>query len=108
MGWAHVSVCRVIHSFRQSDVVRVVTARVRTPFFSVSHVGDVCFAGSTARRCCSPTPRLRRANCAGCDLLGRPSHGGYLVNPANVLTSEIPFENLVALFEAAHTGCTSG
>ena len=42
------------------------------------------------------------------DLLGRPTHGGYLVSPANVLPLEIPFENLVTLFEAAHTGCTSG
>ena len=36
------------------------------------------------------------------DLLGRPFGGGYLVSPANVLTPEIPFANLEALFEAAH------
>jgi uroporphyrinogen decarboxylase len=36
------------------------------------------------------------------DLLGRPFGGGYLVSPANVLTPEIPFANIEALFEAAH------
>jgi len=36
------------------------------------------------------------------DLLGRPYGGGYLVAPANVMTPEIPLENLEALFEAAH------
>lgn len=35
------------------------------------------------------------------DLFGRPYGGGYVVSPANVLTPEIPFENLEALFEAA-------
>jgi len=36
------------------------------------------------------------------DLLGRPFGGGLIVSPANVLTPEIPWENLAALFEAAH------
>ena len=38
------------------------------------------------------------------DLLGRPYGGGFVVAPANVLTPEIPLENLEALFEAAHGG----
>jgi uroporphyrinogen decarboxylase len=37
------------------------------------------------------------------DTLGGASHGGYIVSPANVLTPEIPLENLEALFAAAHT-----
>jgi len=36
------------------------------------------------------------------ELLGRPYGGGYVIAPANVLTPEIPLENLEALFEAAH------
>jgi len=36
------------------------------------------------------------------DTLGRPFGGGLLVGPANVITPEIPFENLRALFEVAH------
>lgn len=36
------------------------------------------------------------------DLLGHPFGGGYLISPANVLTPEIPFANLEALFQAAH------
>lgn len=36
------------------------------------------------------------------DVLGRPFGGGLIVGPANVITPEIPFENLQALFEAAH------
>jgi uroporphyrinogen decarboxylase len=36
------------------------------------------------------------------DTLGRPFGGGYIVSPANVLTPDIPFDNLEALFEAAH------
>ena len=37
------------------------------------------------------------------DTLGRPFGGGFIVAPANVLTPEIPLENLMALFEAAHS-----
>lgn len=36
------------------------------------------------------------------DRLGRPFGGGYIVSPANVLTPDIPLENLAALFAAAH------
>jgi uroporphyrinogen decarboxylase len=36
------------------------------------------------------------------DLLGRPFGGGYIVSPANVLTPDIPLENLEALFRAGH------
>jgi uroporphyrinogen decarboxylase len=35
--------------------------------------------------------------------LGRRFGGGYIVGPANVLTPDIPLENLAALFEAAHS-----
>jgi len=34
-------------------------------------------------------------------VLGKPFGGGLLLGPANVMTPDIPFENLVALFEAA-------
>jgi len=36
------------------------------------------------------------------DTLGRPFGGSLLVGPANVITPEIPFENLESLFESAH------
>jgi len=36
------------------------------------------------------------------DLLGGAFHNAYLVGPSNALTPEIPFENLVAMFEACH------
>jgi uroporphyrinogen decarboxylase len=36
------------------------------------------------------------------DTLGRPFGGGLIVGPANIMTPEIPLENLRALFEAAH------
>jgi uroporphyrinogen decarboxylase len=36
------------------------------------------------------------------DTLGKPFGGALLLGPANVMTPDIPFENLVALFEAAH------
>ncbi|MBX7256009.1 MAG: hypothetical protein K1Y02_06575 [Candidatus Hydrogenedentes bacterium] len=36
------------------------------------------------------------------DTLGTPFGGALLLGPANVLTPDIPFENLVALFEAGH------
>jgi uroporphyrinogen-III decarboxylase len=36
------------------------------------------------------------------DTLGRPFGGSLLVGPANVITPEIPIENLQALFETAH------
>jgi uroporphyrinogen decarboxylase len=36
------------------------------------------------------------------ETLGQPFGGGFLLSPANVLTPEIPLENLQALFEAAH------
>ena len=36
------------------------------------------------------------------DTLGKPFGGALVLGPANVMTPDIPFENLVALFEAAH------
>ncbi|HOD48762.1 MAG TPA: uroporphyrinogen decarboxylase family protein [Candidatus Hydrogenedentes bacterium] len=36
------------------------------------------------------------------DILGRPFGGALLLGPANVMTPDIPFANLEALFEAAH------
>lgn len=36
------------------------------------------------------------------ETLGMPFGGGLLLGPANVMTPDIPFENLVALFEAGH------
>lgn len=36
------------------------------------------------------------------DTLGAPFGGALLLGPANVMTPDIPFANLVALFEAAH------
>jgi len=36
------------------------------------------------------------------DALGRPYGGGLIVAPANVLTPEVPLENLEALFAACH------
>jgi hypothetical protein len=35
-------------------------------------------------------------------MIGRPFGGSLLLGPANVMTPETPFENLEALFEAAH------
>jgi hypothetical protein len=36
------------------------------------------------------------------DTLGKPYGNEYLAGPANILTPEIPLENLRALFEACH------
>jgi len=36
------------------------------------------------------------------DTLGKPFGGALILGPANVMTPDIPFGNLVALFEAAH------
>ncbi len=36
------------------------------------------------------------------ETLGRPFGGALLLGPANVMTPDIPFENLTALFQAAH------
>jgi uroporphyrinogen decarboxylase len=36
------------------------------------------------------------------DLLAKPFGNGLLISPANVLTPEVPLENLKALFEACH------
>jgi hypothetical protein len=36
------------------------------------------------------------------DTLGHPFGGSLLVGPANVITPEIPLENLQAMFETAH------
>lgn len=72
--------------------------------------GQVSFCGAVdlQQLLCRGTPQQVRSEvCRIMDLLGHPFHGGYLVSPANVLTPEIPFENVAALFEAAHTGCTT-
>ena len=36
------------------------------------------------------------------DLLGSAFGNAYLVAPSNMLTPEIPLENIVAMFEACH------
>jgi len=41
------------------------------------------------------------------DMLGRPSGGGLIVGPANVLTPEVPIHNLRAMFEACHEHASS-
>jgi uroporphyrinogen decarboxylase len=67
--------------------------------------GQVSFCGAIdlQQLLCRGTPQQVRDEVhRAIDLLGRPYGGGYIVSPANVLTPDIPFENLVALFEAAH------
>jgi hypothetical protein len=67
MGWAHVSVCRVIHSFRQSDVVGVVGADGREGsglFFGLPRGRRVLFRFNRAAlllaHASSPKGQLRR------------------------------------------------
>jgi hypothetical protein len=38
------------------------------------------------------------------DLLGGKFRNAYIVSPSNVMPPDIPFENVVALFEACHAG----
>jgi uroporphyrinogen decarboxylase len=67
--------------------------------------GHVAFSGAIDIQdlLCSASPQqvkdeVRRI----IDTLGRPFGGGLLLGPANVMTPDTPFENLQALFEAAH------
>lgn len=62
-----------------------------------------CGAIDLQQLLCRGTPQqvrqeVRRAK----NLLGRPFGGSYVVSPANVLTPDVPLENLEALFQAAH------
>ncbi len=70
------------------------------------HGGQVSFCGAVdlQQLLCRGTPQQVRDEVRRImDLLGRPYGGGYLVSPANVLTPEIPFANLEALFEGGGT-----
>ncbi len=67
--------------------------------------GRVAFSGAVdiQQLLCNGTPaeikdEVRRI----ADTLGRPFGGSLLLGPANVMTPDTPFENLVALFEASH------
>jgi uroporphyrinogen decarboxylase len=51
----------------------------------------------------SPT-QVRDEIRAAIDLLGSAFDNAYLVGPSNVMTPEIPLENIVAMFEACHEG----
>ncbi|MBN1343592.1 MAG: hypothetical protein JXQ73_12970 [Phycisphaerae bacterium] len=66
--------------------------------------GKVAFSGGIDdQRLVSHTPqRLKDEVRRTIDTLGSPFGGAYLVGPANVMTPEIPIENLRALFEACH------
>ncbi|MBC8870039.1 MAG: hypothetical protein H8E44_11510 [Planctomycetes bacterium] len=66
--------------------------------------GRVSFCGAIdlQQLLCRGTPQQVRDEVRRLiDLFGSPYGGGYIISPANVLTPEIPFENLEALFEAA-------
>ena len=66
--------------------------------------GQVSFCGAIdlQQLLCRGTPQQVRDEVRRImDLLGHRFSGGYLVSPANVLTPEIPFDNLEAMFEAA-------
>jgi uroporphyrinogen decarboxylase len=69
------------------------------------HGGQVSFCGAIdlQQLLCRGRPQqvkdeVRRV----IELLGRPYGGGFIISPANVMTPEIPFQNLQALFEATH------
>ena len=67
--------------------------------------GRVAFSGAIdlQRLLCSASPgEVRDAVRRVIETLGAPFGGSLLVGPANVMTPEIPLENLRALFEAAH------
>ena len=66
--------------------------------------GKVAFSGGIDdQRLVSYTPQqLKDEVRRTIDTLGAPFGGAYLVGPANVMTPEIPIENLRALFEACH------
>ncbi len=66
--------------------------------------GSVAFCGGIdVQRLASQSPRqikdeVRRM----IDTLGKPFGNSFIVGPANVLTPEIPLDNIQALFEACH------
>jgi len=66
--------------------------------------GRVAFSGAVdlQRLHLSTPPQIRDAVRRTIDTLGRHFGGGFLVGPANVLTPEVPIENLQALFAACH------
>lgn len=67
--------------------------------------GQVSFCGAVdlQQLLCRGTPQQVRYEVRRImDLLGHRFGGGFLVSPANVLTPEIPFANLEAMFQAAH------
>ncbi len=66
--------------------------------------GKVAFSGGIDdQRLVSYTPQqLKDEVRRTIDTLGTPFGGAYLASPANVMTPEIPIENLRALFEACH------
>jgi uroporphyrinogen decarboxylase len=72
--------------------------------------GRVSFCGAVdlQQLLCRGTPQQVRSEvCRLVDLLGRAYGGGFIVSPANVLTPDIPLENLQALFAAAHADAGS-
>jgi uroporphyrinogen decarboxylase len=67
--------------------------------------GKIAFSGAVdiqqLLQCASP-PEIKSKIHRIIDTIGKPFGGGLLIGPANVLTPDTPFENLVALFEATH------
>lgn len=67
--------------------------------------GRVAFNGgiSLQQGLSQGTPsQVRDEVCRLIDTLGRPFGGALVVSPSNMMTPEIPLENLRAMFEAAH------
>jgi uroporphyrinogen decarboxylase len=67
--------------------------------------GRVAFSGAIDVQhllCYGSPTEIKDAVCRIIDMIGRPFGGSLLLGPANVMTPETPFENLEALFEAAH------
>ena len=67
--------------------------------------GHISFAGGIDVQylMCSCTPlQIKDTVRMVIDTLGHAFGNGFLVGPANVLTPEVPIENLRALFEACH------
>jgi uroporphyrinogen decarboxylase len=67
--------------------------------------GHLAFSGAIDIQevLCAGTPRQVKDHVRKVvDTLGRPFGGGLLLGPANVMTPDTPFENLFALFDAAH------
>ena len=66
--------------------------------------GKVAFSGGISdQRLGRQTPvQVKDEIRATIDLLGTAFGNAYLVAPSNMLTPEIPLENIVAMFEACH------